>query len=47
MENSKDEIRDAVRKNYGKVAENYSVYADCGCVPEVDSGCCTPTKTNS
>lgn len=47
MENNQNEVRDAVRENYSKVAENNSVYADCGCVPETDNSCCAPTKTKS
>ena len=47
MKKNKNEIRDAVRENYGKVAENNSVYAGCGCGPEVDYECCAPVKTKS
>lgn len=47
MKKTINEIRDAVREDYSKVAENNSVYAGCGCAPEVDSGCCAPQKTNS
>ena len=47
MENKTNEIRDAVRENYSKVAENNSVYTGCGCSPEVDNGCCAPTNTNT
>jgi SAM-dependent methyltransferase len=47
MENKTSEIRDAVREDYSKVAENNSTYSGCGCGPEVDDGCCAPAKSNS
>jgi len=46
MENKTNEIRDTVRESYSKVAEDKSGYAGCGCAPETDIGCCTPTKSN-
>jgi len=47
MENQTNDIRDAVRQNYSKVAENYSVYSGCGCAPDTDNGCCAPNGTNT
>ena len=45
MENQTNDIRDAVRQNYSKVAENYSVYSGCGCAPDTDNECCAPNST--
>lgn len=47
MKKTINEIRDSVREDYRKVAENKSVYAGSGCTPEVDSECCAPQKSNS
>ena len=47
MKKTTNEIRDAVREDYSKVAENNAVYVGCGCAPEGDGGCCGPTKSNS
>ncbi len=47
MKKTTNEIRDAVREDYSKVAENNSTYSSCGCGPEVDEGCCAPVKTKS
>jgi ubiquinone/menaquinone biosynthesis C-methylase UbiE len=33
MENQTNDIRDAVRQNYSKVAEKYPVFSGCGCAP--------------
>jgi arsenite methyltransferase len=45
MENQTNDIRDAVRQNYSKVAENYSNYSGCGCGPDTDNRCCAPNST--
>jgi len=42
MKENYDEIREAVRKNYSKVAEN-----NCGCVSETENSCCAPILNNS
>jgi SAM-dependent methyltransferase len=45
MGNQTNNIRDAVRQNYSKVAENYSVYTGYGCAPDTENGCCVPNST--
>jgi len=47
MQKNKNEIRDAVRENYSKLAVDNSIYAGCGCAPEVDNECCAPEKKMS
>ena len=47
MKNKTNEIRDAVRESYSRVAENNSHYSGCGCGPVVDAGCCAPVTKNS
>lgn len=42
MEKHKDEIREAVRENYGKIAEKNAKYDNCGCLPDLDNSCCSP-----
>ncbi|MCY1720695.1 arsenite methyltransferase [Prolixibacteraceae bacterium Z1-6] len=46
MKKNHDEIREAVRENYSKVAEN-SAANNCGCVADSDNSCCAPAPTNS
>ncbi|UCH13606.1 MAG: arsenite methyltransferase [Bacteroidales bacterium] len=46
MKKSNNEIRDAVRKSYRKVAENALSDNYCGCSPGEDTGCCSPEETN-
>ncbi len=49
MKNNRDEIRDAVRNNYSKIAESNTDYADCGCgcAPAIDDGCIDTAKSRS
>lgn len=46
MERS-NEIRDVVRENYSKIAEDGAIYSGCGCGPEEDTSCCGPTQTKT
>ena len=47
MKNKTNEIRDAVRESYSRIAERNSSYSGCGCGPVVDAGCCAPVTKNS
>ncbi len=47
MDKKNNEIRDAVRESYSKVAEQASSYNGCGCSPVKDSGCCPPDMATS
>jgi len=47
MDKKSNEIRDAVRESYSKVAENASSYNGCGCSSEEDTGCCSPEMSVS
>ncbi len=42
MEKNSNQIRDAVRENYSKIAVE-----NCGCGTVEDRGCCTPTQNES
>nr|WP_321353775.1 arsenite methyltransferase [uncultured Draconibacterium sp.] len=45
MKKNHDEIREAVRENYSKVAENNATN-NCGCAPEGDNSCCAPAAAD-
>uniref|UniRef100_UPI003216CC18 arsenite methyltransferase n=1 Tax=uncultured Draconibacterium sp. TaxID=1573823 RepID=UPI003216CC18 len=47
MEKNKNEIRDAVRENYSRVAEKYSKNNNCGCDSEKDNKCCSSSLPDS
>ena len=47
MNTSANKIRDAVRDNYSRIAEQGTQWSGCGCGPEVDVACCAPGETTS
>jgi len=47
MNTKSSKIRDAVRDNYSKIAEEGTPWAGCGCGPEFEAACCAPGDTTS